>query len=75
MDLNDFLKNMSKEDFEKNLKKARDFMNTPDGAKLAEKLGGKAGTQNIQGMDKDAILNELSKNPDILKKIQKLMKG
>lgn len=78
MNLNEMLKNMSKEDFEKNIKKAQEFMNTPEGRNIAEKLNVKSGSQpsgNLSGVDKTKLLNELSKNPDILKKIEKLMKG
>ncbi len=78
MNLNDLLKNMSKDDFERSIKKAQEIINTPEGKKIADKLNVSGTVQNpkdLSGLDKNKLLNELSKNPDILKKIEQLMKG
>ena len=77
MDLNDFLKNADKDKLSEGLKKAKEYLNTDEGKKIAEKLGIKEVPENISAndIDKTKIMNLAMKNPEIIKKLKDLLKG
>ncbi len=65
--MSDFFKDKNSKEMESAIKKATDFANTKDGREVVEKL------KHTMPKDKDALLNLLSQNPDILKAVEKFL--
>ncbi len=68
---------MDKKQISEAVNKAKEFANTPEGKNLVEKL--KRG-ENIEGIpvnrdEQNKIISEISKNPEVAKKIAELLGG
>jgi len=76
MDILSILKGLDKKGLDDAVKKAQDFSRTDEGRKIVEKL--KSG-ESINGVSLEGegkkIMEELGKNPEVLKKLKELLKG
>ena len=76
-DIMDMLRGMDKKQLDDMMKKARDYIKTPEGRELAEKLrnGESADKLPFGTSQQNEMLSRLSKQPDIAKKISEILEG
>jgi len=78
----DMLQLMDKKTMDENFRKVQEYANTPEGKKLIDELQ-KNGVSDINSKiggeisdaDKEKLINEVTKNPELLKMIGNLFNG
>ena len=75
MDILSMLQKMDEKKLKEAVKKAQEFSHTEDGKKIVEKLkkGETIEGLSIDGENQKKIMNELGKNPEVIKKIMDLI--
>ena len=76
-DIMDMLRRMDKKQLDDMMKKAQEYVKTPEGRELAEKLrkGETPGMLPLGTAQQNEMLSRLSKNPDVAKKIAEILEG
>ena len=71
------LRSMDKKQLDEMMKKAQDYIKTPEGRELAEKLKNGEGAEKLPfgTAQQNEMLSRLSKNPDVARKIAEILEG
>ena len=76
MDIYAMLKNIDKKALDEAVKKAKEISKTKEGRDMIEKIrhGEMPGGISVSDAEQKKLFDELSKNPDVLKKLSDLIK-